>query len=277
MSHKARGEYFRAIYGRYQKGDRKARQAILNEFCLNTGYHRKYAIRLLNGASPGPRGKVGKVRRQRVLSYGPQTLAVLTAVWDAAGYPWSVRLKALLPTWMPWIRQRFKMSRETERKLLAISPRQMDRRLRDKKLQARRRLYGRTQPGLLLKHQIAVKTENWEVCSPGFTAIDLVAHSGNSGAGEFGHTLTVTDIHGGWTGVARHPGAQPTRGFNRYSRGRAGAALRLAGSGLRQRFGIHQLEFAGLVPGPEHSTDPRAALQEGRQRPRRAEELDAGA
>ena len=35
-------------------GDRKAREAILNEFCLNTGYHRKYAIRLLNGASPCP-------------------------------------------------------------------------------------------------------------------------------------------------------------------------------------------------------------------------------
>ena len=55
MGHKSRWEYFRAIYGRYQKGDRKARQAILNEFCLNTGYHRKYAIRLLNGASPGRR------------------------------------------------------------------------------------------------------------------------------------------------------------------------------------------------------------------------------
>jgi hypothetical protein len=54
VGHKARWEYFRAIYGCYQKGDRKARQAILNEFCLNTGYHRKYAIRLLNGASPGP-------------------------------------------------------------------------------------------------------------------------------------------------------------------------------------------------------------------------------
>jgi len=180
VSHKARWEYFRAIYGRYEKGDRKARQAILNEFCLNTGYHRKYAIRLLNGASPGPRGKAGQVRRQRALSYGRQTLAVLTAVWEAAGYPWSVRLKALLPTWMPWIRQRFKIGRETERELRAISPRQMDRRLRDKKLQARRRLYGRTKPGLLLKHQIAVKTDNGDVCSPGFTEIDLVAHSGNS-------------------------------------------------------------------------------------------------
>ena len=67
MSNKARWEYFRAIYGRYQKGDRKARQAILNEFCLNTGYHRKYAIRLLNGASPGPRGRPSGVRRKRAL------------------------------------------------------------------------------------------------------------------------------------------------------------------------------------------------------------------
>ena len=199
MSNKARWEYFRAIYGRYQQGHRKARQAILNEFCLNTGYHRKYAIRLLNGASPGPRASASGVRRKRVLSYGPQTLGVLTAVWEAAGYPWSVRLKAILPTWMPWIRQRFGLGLETERELLAISPRQMDRRLQDQKMQARRRLYGRTKPGLLLKHQIAVKTENWDVRGPGFTEIDLVSHSGNSGAGEFGHTLNVTDIHSTWT------------------------------------------------------------------------------
>src|SRR5260370_38550440 len=36
----------------------------------------------------------------------------LTSVWEAAGYPWSVRLKALLPGWMPWIRKRFKLSPE---------------------------------------------------------------------------------------------------------------------------------------------------------------------
>jgi len=199
VSHKARWEYFRAIYGRYQKGDRKARQAILNEFCLNTRDHRKYAIRLLNRASPGPRASPRRVRRKRALSYGPPTLAVLTAVWEAAGYPGSVRLKAILPTWMPWIRKRLGIGPETERELLAISPRQMDRRLGDQKRQARRRLYGRTKPGLLLKHQIAIKTESWDVRGPGFTEIDLVSHSGNSGAGEFGHTLNVTDIYSGWT------------------------------------------------------------------------------
>jgi hypothetical protein len=34
-------------------------------------------------------------------------ISVLAAVWEAAGYPWSVRLKALLPSWMPWIRKRW--------------------------------------------------------------------------------------------------------------------------------------------------------------------------
>ena len=67
--------------------------------------------------------------RKRGLSYGHELLSVLTSVWEAAGYPWSVRLKALLPAWMPWIRKRFKLSPEIEKQLLSISPRQMDRRL----------------------------------------------------------------------------------------------------------------------------------------------------
>jgi transposase InsO family protein len=133
------------------------------------------------------------------VSYGRETLAILTAGWEAAGYPWSVRLKAVLPLWMPWMRKRFRISTETERQLLAISPRQMDRRLQAKKMQERRRIYGRTKPGLLLKHHIAVKTDSWDVHTPGFTEIDWVSHSGNSGAGEFGHTLNVTDIPTTWT------------------------------------------------------------------------------
>jgi hypothetical protein len=126
-------------------------------------------------------------------------VSLLAAVWEAAGYPWSVRLKALLPSWMPWIRQRFKLSAETEKQLLGISARQMDRRLQAKKNQCKRRLYGRTRPGRLLKHHIPVKTDSWNVTTPGFAEIDLVSHSGNSGEGEFAHTLNLTDIHSGWT------------------------------------------------------------------------------
>ena len=54
---------------------------MLDEFCRNTGYNRKYAIRLLNGAPPGR--ERGRARR---VSYGHQVLSILAAVWEAAGY-----------------------------------------------------------------------------------------------------------------------------------------------------------------------------------------------
>ncbi len=91
---------------------------------------------------------------------GPQVLRVLVAIWEAAGYPWSVRLKALLPLWLPWARRRFGLAPPLEAQLLALSPRQMDRRLQPHKRQLQRRLYGRTKPGTLLKHHIPIKTDH---------------------------------------------------------------------------------------------------------------------
>jgi hypothetical protein len=197
LGNKGRWEYLRAIYERYRTAGRKAKKLILSEFCANTGYHRKYAIRLLNG--PRPEKQPQRRERRRGLTYNQEMLAVLSAVWEAAGYPWSVRLKALLPKWMPWIRKRFRLRPEIEKQLLKISARQMDRRLAAQKTQRRRRLYGRTKPGYLLKHHIPVKTDRWDVQSAGFTEADLVSHSGHSASGEFAHTLNVTDIHTTWT------------------------------------------------------------------------------
>ncbi len=197
MGIKAKWEYFRVVYERYRKSERAGKKVMLDEFCRHTGYHRKYAIRLLNGAPPGK--ERGRARRARRVSYGYQALSILAAVWEAAGYPWSVRLKALLPDWLPWIRQHYRPSAAVEKQLLGISARQIDRRLRAKKQAQRRRIYGRTKPGCLLKHQIPVKTDSWDVKTPGFAEIDLVSHSGNSGAGDFAQSLNLTDIYTGWT------------------------------------------------------------------------------
>jgi hypothetical protein len=41
--------YVQAIYGRYRHARRPDKQRILDEFCAVTGYHRKAAIRVLNG------------------------------------------------------------------------------------------------------------------------------------------------------------------------------------------------------------------------------------
>jgi transposase InsO family protein len=100
---------------------------------------------------------------------------------------------------MPWILKRYRPSAEVEKQLLAISARQMDRRLQARKRAQKRKTYGRTKPGALLKHHIPIKTDSWDVKGAGFVEVDLVSHSGNSANGEFAHSLNVTDIHTGWT------------------------------------------------------------------------------
>src|SRR5215210_3885130 len=187
-------EYLARMRERYERAGRNAKRGLLDEVCEVTGYHRKAVIRLLRRATP-----LGVRRpRGRRVEYGPEVVAALRAIWTAAGYPWSVRLKALLPAWVPWARRRLRLTPATERALQQISARQMDRRLRPYKQELRTRMYGRTRPGTLLKHHIPVQTERWNVTEPGFTEIDLVSHSGDCADGEFLHSLNVTDIHTTW-------------------------------------------------------------------------------
>src|SRR5215831_12202480 len=80
-------EYLRTVYARYRRAaNRRTKQKMLDEFCANTGYHRKHALRLLNGPPPsGARSRPAHpVRRP---TYGKELVSVLKATWQAAGYP----------------------------------------------------------------------------------------------------------------------------------------------------------------------------------------------
>lgn len=195
MGKEPRRQYLASIHKRYRAASRDRRGRILDEFCEVSGYHRKYAIRLLNGPPPDP---VPRKRRPRGVFYGKKVVQVLIEIWTASGYPWSVRLKALLPTWLPRLRNRYGLTPKIEAQILKISARQIDRRLKDHKRQAKKRLYGRTKPGTLLKHQIPIKTEHWDVKTAGFGEVDLVSHSGSKADGEFIHSLNLTDILTTW-------------------------------------------------------------------------------
>jgi hypothetical protein len=189
----AKREYLARMRERYETADKAAKSRLLDEVCEVTGYHRKAVIRLLRRAA------MRRVRRRgRPVRYGPTVIGPLRQIWEAAGYPWSVRLRALLPAWLPWAARRWKIPRAVADTLRTMSPRQMDRALQPFKKELRKRQYGRTKPGTLLKHQIPLKTDRWDVQVPGFTEIDLVAHSGDRADGDFVHSLNVTDIHTTW-------------------------------------------------------------------------------
>ena len=194
MTPQDRHEQARRLSESCLKAGRKEKSTILGAFCLATGLNRKYAIGLLR-RPPEPRRR--GVHR-RACTYGAATIRVLETIWEAADFPWSVRLKAMIPLWLPWVATRIEVTEETKAELAKISPRTIDRRLRLVRVASRRRLYGRTKPGTLLKHQIPVRTERWDVDEPGWGEIDLVSHSGSCAEGEFAHSMNFTDIHSTW-------------------------------------------------------------------------------
>ena len=196
MAQRAKHEYLRVMWQRYQSADRLTRSALLDEVTRVSGYHRKYAIGLLRRPT-APRPSVRRGSRRRP-TYGEPVIRLLAEIWAASGYLCGLRLKAALPHWLPWLKRRTTVPPALAAQLQRISPRQIDRRLRDRKQRLKRRLYGTTRPGTLLKHQIPIKTDHWEVTTPGYLEIDLVSHSGASAAGEFLHTLDCVDIQTTW-------------------------------------------------------------------------------
>src|SRR5258705_1678257 len=87
VSAQSKREYVQAIYQRYRHAARPEKRRILDEFCQVTRSHRKHAIRLLNGPAPG----AARPPQRRALTYSPAVIEALRAIWEAAGYPWSLR------------------------------------------------------------------------------------------------------------------------------------------------------------------------------------------
>ena len=196
MSPQAKREYFQMMHVRYHKAkNRKEKSEMVSEFSRSHDCHRKHALRLLNGPVPSVEGPN---RKKRELLYSARVISILESVWQAAGYPWSVRLKAIVELWLPWIRERFSVSAEEEKHLLRISPAQIDRRLKGRKLWIKRQVYGSTKAGAILKHQIPISTDCWNIRAPGFIESDLVSHCGGNASGLFAHTLNWTDIQSQW-------------------------------------------------------------------------------
>mgnify|MGYP003403061716 CR=1 FL=1 len=128
MSLSAKRESLVRIHGRYERAGRPHKRLILDEFCATCGYHRKAALRLLNRPlSPGPPKRSGPK-----IIYDPvEVLPVLKVIWLASDQLCSKLLKAALPEWIEHHQRRSAPLPEAfKKKILKISPAQIDRLLR---------------------------------------------------------------------------------------------------------------------------------------------------
>jgi hypothetical protein len=186
------------LAGRYWKGSRQERGAMLDAFCLATGYHRKYAIAVLGGR----RRVAVRCRRTRARRYGPEFQRALLVAWEASGYVCSERLQPFLPELVPLLEQHQHLSVDeaTRELLLQASVSAVERALAPKRKSLVGRRMAQTKPGTLLRRQIPALVGPWKAEDvPGYLEIDLVSHSGEYAAGTFLYTLSTVDLATGWT------------------------------------------------------------------------------
>jgi hypothetical protein len=196
LSGSARRELIDAVRARYRSSEPAAKRLILREFTALTGYHRKSAIRVLNGVA----GESDTVAPRRPRIYDEAFCRTLVVLWEASDRVCGKRLRALLPVLVPALERHGHLILEplARTKLLDVSAATIDRLLAEARgLSDRQRV--RRAPSAL-RRSVPIRTyADWNAPDPGFMEIDLVAHCGERMAGAFVHTLTLTDIASTWT------------------------------------------------------------------------------
>jgi hypothetical protein len=197
MSLSAKREALARIHGRYQRAGRPHKTRILDEFCATCGYHRKAALRLLNRPLPtGPPKRSGPK-----IIYEPATVRpVLKVLWLASDQLCSKLLKAALPEWLEhYARRSAPLPEAFKKKLLGISPAQIDRLLRPARVRHPKKGLSTTRPGTLLRHAVRTRSGPPVTSAPGSVEADTVAHCDDSTAGDYVNSITFTELFSGWT------------------------------------------------------------------------------
>jgi len=197
VSAETRRELVQALVGRYRTVGIEEKGRILDEFVALTGYHRKHAIRVLNGDDAQSPARRGGGRRL----YDEAVRETLILLWEASDRVCGKRLKPLLRILLPALERHGHLQLDTavRERILVISAATIDRVLAGPRAAiGGRRRRSRATPSV--RRSVPVRTfADWGEPVPGFVEADLVAHSGESMAGSFAHSLVLTDIASGWT------------------------------------------------------------------------------
>jgi hypothetical protein len=195
-------ELAEAMRMRYGRTGKRGKGQILDQFCSLTGYHRAYARALLRAAEPGR----AAARPGRPATYGTTEVGLLRACWELADGICGKRLAPFLPELLAKVAACGALPAEAGPELVArvarMSPATADRLLGPHRAAWPARGLGTTKPGTLLKRQVPIRTfAEWDEARPGFLELDLVAHCGPVGAGEFAFTLSAVDVCTGWVAL----------------------------------------------------------------------------
>lgn len=190
-----RKEQLEGLRRRYTGRGKEGKSRLLDEFCEQYGYERKYAIKLLRKQ---PERAPSRRRAGPEPKYEP-VQEIVERIWSCAEQLCGKRLAPALELWLPHYARHYGKLLPTQKKLLgSISAATLDRLLAECKARRHGGKNG-TRPGSLLRHQVPIQGEVWDERRLGFLEADSVAHCGESLAGNFIWSLTYTDLASTWT------------------------------------------------------------------------------
>ena len=197
-----------ALRPRYERSTKSEQGRVLDEFCAATGYHRVYARALLRSrVLAGPADSITPTAPAgRPPHYESADVQLLQVCWEVTDGLCGKRLAPFLPELLARLDACEALPTTATPAVVArvaqMSAATVDRRLRPYRERWPGRGRSLTKPGTLLKHQVPIRTfAEWDDARPGFLEMDLVAHCGTSGAGEFLFTLSAVDVATGWMGL----------------------------------------------------------------------------
>jgi hypothetical protein len=197
MSTTTKTEMMVKMRRRYSTAGWEHKGKLIDEAVSLLGYHRKAAIRALNGTVPR---RLSIVRGRPREYEAKELLPVLRKIWRAADYPCGRRLTAMLPDWVAGYEEYEKsVPARIKEPLLQASARTLDRLLQP--LRAQRRRPNLTRPGSLLRQQIPIRGSLWEEGKAGWLEVDTVALCGGSVAGDFIWMVDAVDYVTAWVSV----------------------------------------------------------------------------
>ncbi len=189
----------------YARGSKRDKGLILAEVMVTTGMGRSTTRRMLTGPDlPAPKEQVDR-RRLKARTYSDDARALLEHVWALMGMPCGKYLRVMLDSWLPLLRTAGDLdvpfaTAGAQAELAAMSAATIDRYLAPARGRLSIKGISTTKPAALLRNSITIRRCTDEAPdAPGVIEADTVAHCGPTLIGEFARTVTMTDIHTGWT------------------------------------------------------------------------------
>ena len=198
MSYQACKEYLAAIVDGYKKASKSEKTRILDEASRITGLTRKHLVRTMKESKANLLKRKASGRPKKF----PRSLLIphVQFLWIQMERASAKRMRANYADWLPLYKAEG-FGQDIRLMLELMSASTLDRMLRDIRGSEKvtKGLSLTRCPARYMKNKVPINTLDAKIDRPGYFQADTVGHCGDSAAGPFISSVTLTDIYSQWT------------------------------------------------------------------------------